>query len=702
MLPAVRSDSRPDPFAALNAQQRSAVEHGLESEATDEPRTLPGPLLVLAGAGSGKTLTLAARVARLVLAGADPQRILLLTFSRRAAHEMERRVGRLLHQALGYAATQRAPRLPWSGTFHGVGARLLREYAPQIGLATNFTIQDRADSEDLIGLVRHDLQLASAKSRFPLKGTCLAIYSRVLNSRAPLAEVLRTVYPWCQAWEDELKRLFRAYVAEKQNQCVLDYDDLLLYWSQMLEEPALARSQSARFDYVLVDEYQDTNRAQAAILRALKPDGRGLTVVGDDAQAIYSFRAAEVRNILDFPDQFTPPARVVVLERNYRSTQPILEASNGVIALAAQGFGKRLWSDAAAAEKPSLVTVQDESAQADWVADQVLRHRENGVALKSQAVLFRTSHHSAALELELTRRNIPFVKFGGLRFLEAAHVKDVLSALRWAQNPRHRMAGLRVAQLVPGIGTASAKRLLAAMGAAADPVAALHAFKPPPAAAAEWPALVATFAALQGNASAWPADLERVHAWYLPHLRRHHDDAPVREGDLAQLARIAASYGSREAFLTELTLDPPEATSDESGPPLRDEDYLILSTIHSAKGQEWKAVFVLNVVDGCIPSDMATGNAVEIEEERRLLYVAMTRARQHLHLLVPQRFYVTQQAEYGYRHLYGTLTRFIPPALAACFETLGAERHDGADEPGFAAISEPLIDVSARVRSLWS
>ena len=696
-----RAHAHADPFAALNAQQRSAVEHGLERMSGGAPPALPGPMLVIAGAGSGKTLTLAARVARLVLAGADPQRILLLTFSRRAAHEMERRVGRLLHQALGYTATQRAPRLQWAGTFHGVGARLLREHAAQIGLAENFTIQDRGDSEDLMGLMRHELQLASTKQRFPLKGTCLAIYSRVLNSREPLADVLRSVYPWCAAWEDELKRLFRAYVAEKQNQCVLDYDDLLLYWSQMLEDAALTQHVAARFDHVLVDEYQDTNRLQAAILLALKPDGRGLTVVGDDAQSIYAFRAAEVRNILDFPDRFTPPARVVTLERNYRSTQPILDASNGVIALAAQRFTKQLWSDAVSAEKPSLVTVHDESAQADWVADQVLRHRERGIAMKSQAVLFRAAHHSAALELELTRRNIPFVKFGGLKFLEASHVKDVLSVLRWAQNPRCRMAALRVAQLVPGIGTASAKRLADAMGAAADPVSALHAYLPPPAAAADWPALVAALDDLQADASRWPADLERVNAWYLPHLRRLHDDARVREGDLAQLVRIAASYASRESFLTELTLDPPEATSDESGPPLRDEDYLILSTIHSAKGQEWRAVYVLNVVDGCIPSDMATGHAAEIDEERRLLYVAMTRSRQHLHLLVPQRFYVTQQAEFGDRHLYGALTRFIPPTLAGLFEPLCAQPADAADGGALAATATP-IDVAARVRSLWS
>ncbi len=684
-----------DPFASLNEQQRSAAEHGLIG---GEPIAIPGPMLVIAGAGSGKTMTLASRVAKLVLAGADPQRILLLTFSRRAAQEMQRRAGRLLHQALGFASTQPAPRLHWAATFHGIGARLLREYAPQIGLAENFTIQDRGDSEDLMGLVRHELKFADTKNRFPLKGTCLAIYSRVLNSQQPLGEVLRLVYPWCQSWEDELKQLFRAYVDEKQAQCVLDYDDLLLYWLQMLAEPALAMHMSARFDHVLVDEYQDTNRLQAAILRALKPDGRGLVVVGDDAQSIYSFRAAELRNILDFPAQFAPPARVVTLERNYRSTQPILDASNAVIALAAQRFSKQLWSDSGSGQRPSLVTVQDESAQAAWVADQVLRHREAGITLKGQAALFRASHHSAALELELTRRNVPFVKFGGLKFLDAAHVKDVLSVLRWAQNPRSRMAGLRVAQLVRGMGTASAKRLLDAMASADDPAAALHAFRPPSAAATDWPAWVATFDALRGEVR-WPSDVERANAWYRPQLDRLHDDARIREADLSQLARIAASHASRESFLSELTLDPPEATSDESGPPSRDEDYMVLSTIHSAKGQEWKAVFVLNAVDGCIPSDMATGNLAEIEEERRLLYVAMTRARQHLHLLVPQRFYITQQAKFGDKHVYGSLTRFIPPALAHWFEREGEE---APDECSPVCLPSPTIDLASRVRSTWS
>jgi DNA helicase II / ATP-dependent DNA helicase PcrA len=446
---------RSDPFATLHDEQRAAVEHGIGD-------AHPPPLLVIAGAGTGKTTTLAARVARLVLAGADPNRILMLTFSRRAAHEMEHRAGRLLHAALGLRGTQRAPALAWSGTFHAVGARLLREHAGAIGLSAQFTILDRGDAEDLMGMVRQELGLAASARRAPAKATCLAIYSRVVNARQAVDAAVAGHFPWCMGWEDELRRLFRAYVHAKQNQHELDYDDLLLYWLQMMDEPALAADVGARFDHVLVDEYQDTNRLQAAIVRALRPDGRGLTVVGDDAQAIYAFRAAEVRNILDFAAQFEPPAQVVALTRNHRSTQPVLDAANAVIALAGAGFTKALWSDRGG-ERPLLVTVADEMAQARWVAERVLAMREGGLALKSQAVLFRAGHHSAALELELTRRDIPFVKFGGLRFLEAAHVKDLLAVLRWVQNPRSRLAGLRVAQLMAGMGPAAARRLLDAI-----------------------------------------------------------------------------------------------------------------------------------------------------------------------------------------------------------------------------------------------
>jgi len=682
-------------FRSLNPAQRRAVEHGVG----------PGdlghrPLLVIAGAGSGKTLTLAARVARLVLAGADPARILMLTFSRRAAAEMERRVGRVLHEALGLAPLTSAPRLAWCGTFHAVGARLLRAHAAALGLDPSFTVDDRGESEDLIHVLRQRLGLAASRRRFPQKATCMAIYSRVVNSQAGLAEVLAGAFPWCADAHDALKRLFAAYAEEKQAQRVLDFDDLLVWWAAALAEPEVRAAMAARFDHVLVDEYQDTNRLQAAILLGLKPDGRGLTVVGDDAQSIYSFRAAEVRNILDFAGRFVPPAEVVTLDRNYRSTAPLLAASNAVIALAAERHAKDLWSDTPAVEPPAIVWVAGESAQAAWVADRTLALRETGIRLKSQAVLFRTSHHSAALELELARRNIPFVKYGGLRFLDVAHIKDVLAVLRFAANPRGERAAWRALQLVPGIGAASATRLIAQMAAAADPGAALLGFLPAAATATAWDEFAALFAALREPGARWPEDIAAVERWYRPQLERLHDDAAPRAADVAHLVQLAAGYLSRERFLTELALDPPAASSDESGPGGLDEDYLILSTIHSAKGQEWSAVSVLNVVDGCIPSDMATGHAAEIEEERRLLYVAMTRARHHLHLLVPQRFYVTQQSPYGDRHMYAAISRFLPESIRDRFVHIAAESA-AAPAADQSAPARAPVDLGARVRAAW-
>jgi DNA helicase-2/ATP-dependent DNA helicase PcrA len=650
-----------DPFAALNPEQRAAVEHDIGAP---EPR----PLLVIAGAGSGKTNTLAHRVARLIGSGTDPQRILLLTFSRRAANEMTQRAGNVLQRVMGLAQARAPATLPWAGTFHSIGARLLREYAGRIGLDESFTIHDRGDSEDLMGLVRHEIGLSQGQKRFPLKGTCLSIYSRVVNSRDPLGLVLKSTFPWCSEWEAQLKTLFGAYVDAKQEQNVLDYDDLLLFWAEMASDPALGPEIGALFDHVLVDEYQDTNRLQAAIITGMKPDGRGVMVVGDDAQSIYSFRGATVRNILDFPGQFSQPAQLITLERNYRSTQPILEASNAVIAAAVERHAKTLWTDKPSSNLPQLVLIPDEAEQARWVCNRILEHREAGVNLTSQAVLFRAASHSAALELELMRRNIPFVKFGGLKFLEASHIKDVLAVLRFAQNPNGRMAGFRVAQMIPGIGPATATRLLDAVGEASEALAAVEGFDAPARSAADWQQFVALYRALRTPGLRWPADIELVKNWYLPQLERMHDDAQVRAADVEQLAALAGGYGSRERFLAEITLDPPEATSDRAGPPLLDEDYLILSTIHSSKGQEWKSVHVLNVVDGCIPSDMATGNLEDIEEERRLLYVAMTRAREHLHLVVPNRFFIKQQAQMGDRHVYAQRSRFVSPAMLKHFE----------------------------------
>jgi DNA helicase-2/ATP-dependent DNA helicase PcrA len=681
-------------LAKLNADQRRAVEHGCES--LDKTP----PLLIIAGAGSGKTNTLAHRVAHLVVSGADPRRIMLLTFSRRAAAEMQRRVERITGQALGPKAAAMTDALSWSGTFHAIGARLIREYAPDVGLDGNFTIHDREDSADLMNLVRHDLGFSKMEKRFPMKGTCLSIYSRAVNAEAPLAEVLGSFFPWCAEWEPQLRKLFAAYVEAKQRQNVLDYDDLLLYWSQIMAAGAVAQDIAGRFDHVLVDEYQDTNRLQASILLGLKPNGRGLTVVGDDAQSIYSFRAATVRNILDFPRQFSPHAEIITLERNYRSTRPILAAANAVIDLASERFTKNLWSDRACAQRPRLVNVADDTAQAGYIVKRVLANREAGVPLKSQAVLFRASHHSASLEVELARRNIPFVKFGGLKFLEAAHVKDVLAVLRWAQNVRDRVAGFRVAQLLPGIGPSSAARLLDQVARTDDPLDALAGFKPPAAAAEHWAGFEAMIGMLRRTPSGWPGEIDLVCKWYGPHLERIHEDAPLREADLMQLAQIASTYPSRERFLTELTLDPPDATSDEAGVPLLDEDYLILSTIHSAKGQEWTSVFVLNAVDGCLPSDLATGSTPEIEEERRLLYVAMTRAKDQLHLMLPQRFYTHRQRSTGDRHVYAQRTRFIPDGILQHFETCSwPPAQSIGDSAGRRTGNH--VDVRARMRRMW-
>jgi DNA helicase II / ATP-dependent DNA helicase PcrA len=676
----------------LNREQRRAVEYGVGQNWTVGP-----PLLIIAGAGSGKTNTLAHRVAHLVVNGADPRRILLMTFSRRAAAEMTRRVERIARQVLSEDSTLLIEGLIWSGTFHGIGARLLREYAEGIGLDPAFTIHDREDSADLMNLVRHEQGFSKTERRFPAKGTCLAIYSRCVNAEAPLEQVLDQSFPWCVGWTCELKQLFAAYVEAKQAQNVLDYDDLLLYWAQMISDAALADDVGGRFDHVLVDEYQDTNRLQSAILLGLKPRGEGLTVVGDDAQSIYSFRAATVRNILDFPDQFTPRAEIVTLDRNYRSTQPVLAAANGVIGLAKERFTKNLWTERLSSQKPQLVALRDEADQARYVVEQVLSNREQGSLLKHKAVLFRTSSHSGPLEIELTRRNIPFVKFGGLKFLEAAHVKDILAILRFVENPRDRVASFRVLNLLPGVGPASAQRLLDEIAKSSDPIAALRELQAPARSGADWTSLVETIGRL-GN-SKWPSDLELARLWYQPHLERIHEDAEIRRADLVQLEQIAGGYPSRERFLTELTLDPPDATSGQAGVPLLDEDYLILSTIHSAKGQEWKSVFVLNVVDGCIPSDLGAGTTEELEEERRLLYVAMTRARDDLHLIVPHRFFAHGQSAQGDRHLYASRTRFIPETLLPLFERLNWP--GSAATTGAASVQRPRVDIAARMRERW-
>ena len=687
-IPANSRERDDSVLRTLNAAQRAAVEHGLE------------PLVVVAGAGSGKTGMLAARAARLVRDGCDPQRLLLLSFSRRAADEIAHRAATTLQRMLGAPAGAAPPALPWAGTFHAIAARLLAQSAAALGLPAGFSIVDRGDAEDLLAIARAELALAGRSRRFPLASTCLAIYSRAVNTGEPLPALLARDYPWCRGWEGELRALFGAYDAAKRRQHVLDLDDLLVVWAEALADAEVARAMGGRFDHVLVDEVQDTNRLQADILLRLKPGGVGLTVVGDDAQAIYRFRGAELRNLLDFPARCGAATRVIALEQNYRATPALLTASNTLIAQASQRHAKTMWSAGPDGPRPRLVTVADEAAQAAWVADEVLRQREAGIALRRQAVLFRSAAHAMPLELELLRRGIPFVKYGGLQFMQAAHVKDLLALLRWAANPRHALAGQRIATTVAGLGAIGARRLVEAMAAADDPAAVLAAFSPPAAARADWAALRQTWLALHGpGGAAWPQALDLALGWLLPQLPLRYDDAPARAADLRALRELARGWASCVRFLAELTLDPPQVAGRESGPPALDEDWLVLSTIHSAKGREWTAVTVLSVVDGCLPADMACGSVEEIDEERRLLYVAMTRARRQLNLMLPRNFHVGAQPARGDRHVSALPSRFLDDALVACCDQFSVEpTQAGAAGTAACASTEGLDCVLASGR----
>ncbi|MEE8345616.1 MAG: ATP-dependent helicase [Woeseiaceae bacterium] len=691
-----------DYLESLNPAQRQAATWG--KKAANGSFEAP-PLLVIAGAGTGKTMTLAHRVAHLIIQGISPERILLLTFTRRAALEMTRRVESIVRQAVSSVDGPPVSRsiLPWSGTFHSVANRLLRRYAHNLGLDPGFSVLDRADAADMLDVIRHELQLSKKSRRFPKKDTCLAIYSRCVNAQKPLLDSLNETFPWCADWEEELRQLFRHYVEQKQESQVLDYDDLLLYWSHLVADKELAAEIGSWFDHVLVDEYQDTNLLQANILQAIRPDGFGLTVVGDDAQSIYSFRAADVENILSFPDQYIPSAKIISLEENYRSTQVILDSANCLIAESERQYRKNLFSAKKSGSKPSYVTVEDCDAEAEFVVETVLENREQGMQLKDQAILFRGAHHSDRLELELVRRNIPYVKYGGLKFLEASHVKDLLSILKWAENPKNQVAAFRVLKLLPGMGPANAARCFDHLSVGGYLFSTLGAITPPQAAREDWAAFCALMESLSSaelNNNGWQLQLGQARRWYQPHLERLYDSLETRQADLEQLEQISGRYPTRERFLTELTLDPPAAVGDLAGDPLLDEDYLVLSTAHSAKGQEWDAVFVLNVSDGNFPSEFSTGKPAMIEEERRLLYVAMTRAKQDLQLIAPLRYHVTQQHRNGDKHVYGARSRFMTDSL---MQTMEAKYHgrNEASSNRLSPRSNKQLDVQSRLREMW-
>ena len=645
----------PKYLANLNQQQRRAVRHGLNLKKPDHR-----PLLVLAGAGTGKTQLITHRAAHLILKGTSSHRILLLAFGRQAAGEMTTRAKNIVEGVSGTKVD-----LPWSGTFHSIGARLLRQHARQVGLKPSFTILDAADASSLMNTVRSDLGFAKKLNSFPDTKTCLAICSYTVNSQRSLKRTLAGQYRKCREWLPQLQKLFTAYEKKKRRQNVVDFDDLLSFWLMLMSDDRLGPKIGGMFDHVLVDEYQDTNRLQAKILTKLNPDGRGLMVVGDDWQAIYSFRAATIRNILRFPKQLDPKARIIKLEQNYRSTQPILNACNAVIALSQEGYAKTLRSDRRSKVKPTLIKVADERAQANMIAQQIINARNQGVALKDQAVLFRDAMHSSQLELELTDRRVPFRKFGGVKFLEATPIRAVISVLRWCENPRDRLAGVRVLQLLPGIGSARATKILNQLDGSFGEKELLR-IVVPPTAVKDWAALVRLVLAVRTTSKPWPGALVLVRQWCEPHLRRKHGTSTSLRADLDQLERLAKGYASCERFLTELSLDPPDVTDGTN--PASGEDYVVLSTIHSAKGREWSIVRVLSAVEGFLPSKLAT-SAAQIEEERRLFYVALSRAKDQLQVYVPGRLFLGYHAGGPGQHHFGLKrSRFLPSSIFPFFE----------------------------------
>lgn len=647
----------------LNPEQRAAATYS------------GGPLLILAGAGTGKTTTLCARVAWLVSEGVPSERILLLTFTRRASRDMLQRARGLV------PASSRV----LGGTFHSVAHRLVRRHAAALGLPGGFGVLDAGDAADVLDLLREEAGLAKSRTRFPKKGTLLDIYSRTVNAQQPLSGVIAEHFPWVEDHRDAISALFREYTARKKALGVVDLDDLLLMWRALARDEVIGPRLASAFDHVLIDEYQDVNGLQVDLARALGGFGCDVTAVGDDFQAIYGFRSASAGHILDFPEHF-PATQVVTLERNYRSTQPVLDAANELAAQAERAFPKRLRADRPGGVRPRVIHIRDEAAQAEEVANRVLEARENGSDLRDQAVLARTSHDSDALELELLRRKIPYVKYGGLKYLEAAHVKDFVALLRLADNGGDDIAWFRVLQLVEGLGPASARKAMAVMAgepgelapsardevgegrlaALPDRLMAWPAAREviPSGARASADAVIAALlvAREEPRAGARAEGLREVLA---PLVKARYPDGAVRLQDLDQLVAAAHQANDPRHFVAELVLDPPQSSADLAQPPHLDEDYLTLSTIHSAKGLEWDHVHVLAVYDGNFPACMSAGTSEQIDEERRLLYVAMTRARRTLSLYVPVRYHHRPRG-IDDAHGYGKPSRFLTPEVLAC------------------------------------
>jgi DNA helicase-2/ATP-dependent DNA helicase PcrA len=657
--------------AGLDDAQLSAVVHG------------DAPLVVLAGAGTGKTRTLTARVASLLDRGVPAERVLLLTFTRRAADEM---VARAAAMCTRPEAGQRLQ----GGTFHAVAHGIISRHTEALGLPAAVSVLDRADATDVMDLLRHDHGLDGTDRRFPRAATLVDIYSRAVNTGTPARTLIKTEFGWVQPHVDAVMDLFRAYVTRKRDRGLLDFDDLLLAWRSLLADPVVGPQIAGRWDHVLVDEYQDVNATQVDIVRALRPDGSGLTVVGDDAQAIYGFRGSDHAHLRALIRDL-PEVAVIRLERNFRSHQRLLDLANVVRPEPAGSAHRiRLHSDRADGRPARVIRCHDAPAEARTIVDTVLADHQAGRRLRDQAVLMRAAAHSDLLEVELTARGVPFVKYGGLKFLEAAHVKDFVASVRLLDNPLDEIAWYRLLRLHDGIGPARARSLLAVL---ADPDRPVDDDRHAEAVAAA-PAISRVALAASLNLLAAARDARRIGErargcleLLRPLLTARYPDWSARLGDLERLVGAADQSPDLAAFVAELTLDPPASTSDLAGPPSQDDDYLVLSTVHSAKGLEWPVVHVLHLVDGSFPSDMALAKEDGLEEEARLFYVAVTRAADELHLYAPLRMPHHRHARDD-RHSMAPISRFLDDEALDAVEVVDLtppRPAAGADPAGLAA-----------------
>jgi len=647
----------------------------------------PEPLVVLAGAGTGKTRALVSRVAALLESGVPPERLLLLTFTRRAASEMLARAASLVGL--------RGERRPWGGTFHAVAYRFVAAHAGPLGFPGGPGLIGPDDASDLIELMRPQSGLSGTATRLPRSSTLVEIYSRCVNTCRPLNEVLVLDFPWCEPHLGAIADLFRAFTARKAEAALIDFDDLLLYWRALLADPVVGAPIAGMFDYVLVDEYQDVNRLQVDIVRLLAPEGRGLTVVGDEAQAIFGFRGAGSQLLRELVLSY-PGASTLELSRNFRSHQGILDVANAVRP-GCRTAVVRLLAERGRGPKPKLVRCQGVAEEARAIAGRALEAYERGTLLREQAVLVRAAHHSDLVEVELTARKIPYRKYGGLRFLEAAHVKDFVSTARLLDNPHDEIAWYRLLRLHREIGPAHGRALSAAAASSDDILA-------------NWPSLVAGAPAearaglsvtLSKLAVARPHTsagerAEAVLEVLRPLVVRRYPDAAVRLGDLDRLVGVASTVRDMAAWLADLVLGPPQSTSDLAGPPHLDDDYLVISTVHSAKGLEWPVVHIPRVLDGFIPIDMALGTPEGLQEERRLFYVALTRARDELYLYAPLRLHYHPR---GDRHGYATLSRFVDQEVLRVLDIV--EQPTASPEVTIATAAAGAHRVSVDLSPLW-